>query len=215
MSTHRDYSLFDKLCLSFDQTLRALTDNIATTGRKYPAQGIDEHPLDDTQRKHSAALMRINHTGEICAQALYHGQGLVSKSEAVQEKMQQAAIEEGDHLAWCKQRLDELGSHTSYLNPFFYTGSFCIGMLAGMIGDKWSLGFVVETERQVIKHLQGHLQLLPMQDERSYKILEKMGDDEAKHRDEAIAAGASELPDMIKSTMTLTSKLMVKTVYWI
>ena len=215
MNPQRDYSFFDKLCLGLDEVIRALTDNAKTTGAAYPAQGVEEHELNQEQRKHSAALMRINHTGEICAQALYHGQGIVSKSSAVHEKMQQAAIEEGDHLTWCRQRLDELGSHTSYLNPVFYAGSFCIGMVAGMIGDKWSLGFVAETERQVIKHLTGHLHILPMQDERSYKILQRMETDEAKHRDEAIASGARELPDMIKSTMALTSKIMVKTVYWV
>jgi ubiquinone biosynthesis monooxygenase Coq7 len=129
--------------------------------------------------------------------------------------MQQAAYEEGDHLAWCKQRLDELGSHTSYLNPLWYAGSFCIGMVAGMVGDKWSLGFVAETERQVIKHLESHLQVLPQQDQRSYKILQQMEQDEAKHRDEAIASGAHELPDVIKKTMALMSKVMVKTVRYI
>ena len=215
MSLMRHYSFFDKLCLGLDQAVRALTDNAKTTGNPYPANKIDEHALNEKQRKHSAALMRINHTGEICAQALYHGQGVVSQTQEIQEKMQQAAIEEGDHLAWCKQRLDELGSHTSYLNPFWYAGSFCIGMVAGMVGDKWSLGFVAETERQVIKHLKGHLHSLPTADERSYKIIQQMEKDEAKHRDEAIHSGAHELPGWIKKGMTLTSKMMVKTVYWV
>jgi ubiquinone biosynthesis monooxygenase Coq7 len=129
--------------------------------------------------------------------------------------MQQAAIEEGDHLSWCKQRLDELGSHTSYLNPFWYAGSFCMGMVAGIVGDKWSLGFVAETEKQVIRHLEGHMEMLPAEDARSYKIIEKMEKDEAKHRDEAIAAGAKELPEVVKKGMGLTSKVMVKTAYWI
>lgn len=215
MTTKRHYSIFDRLCLNLDQVVRALADNAKTTGQVYPAQSTNNQPLTDEQRKHSAGLMRINHTGEICAQALYHGQGIVSKSNEVQLKMQQAAIEEGDHLAWCKLRLNELGSHTSYLNPFWYAGSFCIGMLAGMIGDQWSLGFVAETERQVIQHLEGHLKILPAQDHRSYKILERMEQDEAKHRDEAIQSGARELPEVIKKIMTLTSKLMVKTTYWV
>ncbi|OGT61516.1 MAG: hypothetical protein A3E85_05395 [Gammaproteobacteria bacterium RIFCSPHIGHO2_12_FULL_45_12] len=159
--------------------------------------------------------MRINHTGEICAQALYHGQGVVSKTGEVQLKMQQAAIEEGDHLAWCRKRLDELGSHTSYLNPLWYAGSFCIGMVAGMVGDAWSLGFVAETERQVIRHLETHLHLLPEKDQRSHRILAQMEKDEARHRDEAIASGARELPAMIKQGMALSAKVMVKTVYWI
>ena len=211
----RHYSLLDKFCLGVDQAVRALTDNAKTTGHPYPAKKVEESKLTDKQRKHSAALMRINHSGEICAQALYHGQAVVSRVDAIQEKMQQAAIEEGDHLAWCRQRIDELGSHTSYLNPLWYAGSFCIGMMAGMIGDQWSLGFVVETECQVIKHLGGHLHWLPAGDERSFAILKQMETDEAKHRDEAIAAGAKELPDIIKKCMAWTSKVMVKTTYWV
>lgn len=215
MDSHRHYTFFDRLCLGIDQTVRTLTDNAKTTGNLYPANNTEEHRLSRHQRKHSAALMRINHAGEVCAQALYHGQGIVSRTKAVQEKMRQAAMEEGDHLAWCKQRLDELCSHTSYLNPFWYAGSFCIGMAAGMIGDKWSLGFVVETERQVIKHLEAHLHSLPAQDQRSYKIVEKMEADESRHRDEAIASGARELSGIIKKGMALMSKIMVKTAYWI
>lgn len=212
---HRHYTLFDRICLGVDQAVRALSDNALTTGKPYPANRTDEQPLDDADRKHAAALMRINHTGEICAQALYHGQGVVSRSREIQEKMQEAAFEEGDHLAWCKKRLDELGSHTSYLNPLWYAGSFCIGMAAGMVGDKWSLGFVAETERQVIKHLEGHLETLPSQDVRSQKILQQMEIDEAKHRDEAIDSGAHELPGVVKKAMSLVSKVMVKTVYWV
>ena len=215
MKPTRHYTLFDRLCLGVDQAIRALTDNAMTTGQPYPAKHTAEQTLADADRKHSAALMRINHTGEICAQALYHGQGVVSRSSDMQEQMQHAAHEEGDHLAWCKQRLDELGSHTSYLNPLWYAGSFCIGMVAGMVGDKWSLGFVVETERQVIKHLESHLQVLPQQDQRSHKILQQMEQDETKHRDEAIEAGARELPEMIKTSMALMSKVMVKTVRYI
>jgi len=215
MNKTRDYTLFDRLCLGADQVVRALTNNAITTGQPYPAKSVEDHPMTTEQRKHAAALMRINHTGEICAQALYHGQGLVSRSPVIQEKMQQAAIEEGDHLAWCKQRLNELGSHTSYLNPLWYAGSFCIGMAAGMVGDKWSLGFVAETERQVINHLEKHLNLLPATDQRSYEILKKMENDEAKHRDEAIISGAKELPSPVKLAMNFMSKIMVKTVYWL
>lgn len=210
-----NYSFFDQLCLGIDQVVRALGNNPKTTGKPYPAERVEENLLDDKQRKHAAALMRINHAGEICAQALYHGQGMVSRSEEIQLRMREAAVEEGDHLAWCQKRLEELGSHTSYLNPFWYAGSFCIGMLAGMIGDKWSLGFVAETERQVIKHLEGHLQLLPEEDERSVKILQQMESDEAKHRDEALAAGAQTLPHAIRKGMALTAKIMVKAAYWV
>lgn len=211
----RHYSLLDRICLGFDQTMRALTNNPKTTGAIYPADSVMDDPLTETERKHAAALMRINHAGEICAQALYHGQGIVSREAMVRDNFQQAAIEEGDHLHWCKQRLDELGSHTSYLNPLWYGGSFCIGMVAGMIGDKWSLGFVAETERQVIQHLEGHLTALPVNDRRSYTILQQMEKDEGKHRDEAIKAGAMELPGMVRKGMSLVSKVMVKTAYWI
>lgn len=215
MNDTRQYTFLDRLCLGIDQAVRALTDNAFTTNQPYPAKDIAEATFTDSERKHAAALMRINHTGEICAQGLYHGQGVVSHSQSLHAKMQQAALEEGDHLAWCKQRLDELGSHTSYLNPLWYTGSFCIGMAAGIVGDQWSLGFVAETERQVIKHLEGHLQTLPGQDLRSYKILQQMEIDEGKHRDEAIASGANELPQPIKTIMRLMSSIMVKTVYLI
>jgi len=215
MTTYRNYSFFDKLCLGVDQAVRALTDNVHTTDAIYPAKNVEPSLLNDQEKKHAAALMRINHAGEICAQALYHGQGLVSRTHIIQEKMQQAALEEGDHLAWCKKRIDELGSHTSYLNPLWYAGSFCIGMMAGMVGDQWSLGFVAETERQVVKHLEEQLHLLPANDARSYQILQRMENDEAKHRDEAIASGAKELPEIIKAGMSLTAKFMVKTTYWV
>lgn len=215
MNPNRNYTFLDKLCLGIDQAVRALSNQPHTSGEVYPAKSVSEEPMTDAQRKHSASLMRINHAGEVCAQALYHGQAVASRSHDVQEKMQQAALEEGDHLDWCKKRLDELDSHTSYLNPLWYAGSFCIGMAAGMIGDKWSLGFVVETERQVIKHLSGHMAILPMQDQRSYQILKRMEQDEAHHRDQAQDAGAHELPAYIKSVMALTSKIMVKTAYYL
>jgi ubiquinone biosynthesis monooxygenase Coq7 len=214
-NANRCYSLSDRLCLGLDQAVRALGNNPKITGTPYPAKGIEENQLSEAQRRHSASLMRINHAGEICAQALYHGQGIVSQTYDVQKRMHQASIEEGDHLTWCRQRLSELNSHTSYLNPLWYVGSFCIGMVAGIVGDSWSLGFIVETEQQVIQHLAGHLQLLPGQDRRSYKILQQMEIDEAKHRDEAIAAGARELPQIIKKCMRLTAKVMIKITYWV
>lgn len=213
MNAFRQYSFLDKVCLNIDQAVRALADNPKTTNKVYPAKKIKEEILTDQERKHAAALMRVNHAGEICAQALYQGQALVSYHEATYENLQQAALEEGDHLSWCKKRLDELGDHTSYFNPFWYFGSFCIGVAAGLIGDEWSLGFIVETERQVIKHLERHQGLLPHQDQRSLRILQQMEKDEAKHRDEAIASGAKELPNLIKKGMMLTSKIMVKTAY--
>lgn len=215
MNSHRHYSFLDKLCLGVDQAVRALMGNVKTSGIDYPGKNIEDSELNDKQRKHAAALMRINHAGEICAQALYHGQGVVSRSLEVQEKMHLAAIEEGDHLTWCQQRLNELGSHSSYLNPVWYAGSFCIGMVAGMVGDKWSLGFVAETERQVIAHLQNHLNTLPAEDKRSHSILQKMEADETKHRDDAVSLGAKNLPWFIQKGMSLTSKIMVKTAYYI
>lgn len=215
MKVERQYSLVDKLCLGFDQFMRALSNNPKTTGRAYPAGKEKGQPLTPAESKHAAALMRINHAGEICAQALYHGQALASRGSETGEKLRQAAIEEGDHLAWCSQRVVELGSHTSYLNPFWYLGSFVIGLTAGMAGDQWSLGFVAETEKQVVKHLKGHLQDLPKQDEKSIKILQQMQQDEEKHRQEAVSLGAASLPQPIQTCMRLVSRLMVKTAYWL
>jgi len=211
----RHYTFLDKLCLGIDQAIRVLQNTAKNNGKVYPASQIPEAEMSEKERQHVAGLMRVNHTGEICAQALYHGQGVISRSREVQQKMQLAAIEEGDHLVWCKQRLDELDSHTSYLNPLWYTGSFCIGMVAGMVGDAWSLGFVAETERQVIKHLSHHLASLPHHDLRSGEVLKQMQMDEAHHRDEAIQLGAKDLPAWIKMTMGVMSKVMVKTAYWV
>lgn len=215
MITQRQYTLLDKLCLGIDQAMRTLANQAASSGQPYPADQVADEPMSDAERKHAAGLMRVNHAGEVCAQALYHGQGAATKAGELQAQMAQAALEEGDHLNWCKQRLDELGSHTSYLNPLWYAGSFCIGLAAGVVGDKWSLGFVVETERQVIKHLSSHIALLPTQDQRSQQILTRMESDEARHRDEAVDAGAEELPKPIKSVMGWTSKLMVKAAYYV
>lgn len=215
MANHRYYSFVDQLCMNVDQAIRAVSGTAETTGREYPGHHQAECTLSEIQRKQSAALMRINHAGEVCAQALYHGQGAVSHDSNVRQKLKQAAIEEGDHLMWCHQRLQELGSHTSYLNPFWYTGSFMIGLIAGILGDQWSLGFLAETEQQVVNHLENHVQLLYTKDEKSLKILQQMQEDEAKHRDDAKELGAAELPASIKKLMTITSKLMVKIAYWV
>jgi len=215
MPEERRYSLLDKICLGVDQAVRAISATSKTTGRVYPGKSEQESDLTPEQRKQAAALMRINHAGEVCAQALYHGQGLVSRRLDVKEKMQHAAIEEGDHLAWCQMRLVELGSHTSYLNPCWYIGSFAMGLAAGLIGDKWSLGFLAETENQVVQHLENQLQQLPENDKRSFNILSQMHEDEAQHRDDALSSGAATLPQWIKNVMRFTSKVMVKTAYWI
>ncbi len=215
MNSKRCYSKVDQICLGVDQALKALFGQATTTGRAYPAENLKEPELTIEQQKHAASLMRINHAGEVSAQALYHGQGLVSRSSTVRENMRHAAVEEGDHLAWCSRRLTELGSHTSYLNPLWYMGSFAIGVTAGLVGDKWSLGFLAETEDQVVKHLDNQLKLLPSQDEKSYKILEQMQHDEAQHQNVAIEHGAAELPWIIKNMMRCTSKIMVKIAYWV
>lgn len=211
----RNYSFLDQLCLSVDQAVRAVFGKTETTQRKNPAMGINESSLTLEQRKHSAGLMRVNHSGEVCAQALYHAQGLVSRRDDIKSKMQHAAIEEGDHLIWCSGRLTELGSHTSYLNPFWYAGSFMIGLTAGLVGDKWSLGFLAETEQQVVQHLESQITMIPEQDLKSYKIIQQMREDEAQHRDEALNAGAASLPEGIKKLMQLTAKVMVKVSYYI
>ncbi len=211
----RNYTLLDQICLGVDQVLRAVAGQAQTSGRAYPAERETMSELSPTQQKHAAGLMRVNHAGEVCAQALYHGQSLVSRQPKVKEKMQQAALEEGDHLTWCQTRLFELGSHTSYLNPFWYMGSFVIGLTAGLIGDQWSLGFLAETEQQVVNHLEKQLQLLPKEDKRSYRILSQMQQDEAQHRDDALQSGAAVLPQWIKKIMEVTSKVLVKTAYWI
>jgi ubiquinone biosynthesis monooxygenase Coq7 len=159
--------------------------------------------------------MRVNHSGEVCAQALYHGQALSARSSTTRQHMQLAAQEETDHLAWCQTRIKELGSHTSYLNPFWYFQSFSIGVLAGLAGDRWSLGFVRETERQVTAHIDKHLQRLPPADTASHAILMQMRADEQQHAHQAEQAGAAELPWIIRQTMRLTAKVMTTTAYWI
>jgi ubiquinone biosynthesis monooxygenase Coq7 len=214
MINNRHYSVADFFCLEVDQVLRALFNNPKTTGRSYPAEFIKDAELTNLQCKHSAGLMRINHAGEVCAQALYHGQALATRNPNIKKSMQQAAIEEGDHLSWCRMRLVELGSHTSYLNPLWYAGAFTLGLSAGLLGDQWSLGFLAETEKQVIEHLGRHLQALSEEDQRSKKILQQMQIDEAEHRDAAIDAGAKKLPFFLKKWMGITSKVMVRIAYW-
>lgn len=208
-------SLTDSFCLLMDNALRAMFGHSHTTNRPSPAAHIPESDLTENQRHHAAACMRINHAGEVAAQGLYHGQALVSRDETLKQHLDRAAIEEGDHLVWCQQRLEELDSHTSRLTPFWYMGSFLIGSVAGIAGDRWSLGFVAETETQVMKHLESHLTSIPLEDHRSIAILKCMHSDEKSHRDEAIQAGATELPLPIKKLMQFASAVMVKTAYWI
>jgi len=181
--------------------------------RANPAVDEAEVVLDDAERRHAAGLMRINHVGEVCAQALYVGQAAVARDEATRMHLLAAAQEETDHLAWCAQRLDELDSRPSLLNPLWYAGSYTIGALAGLRGDGWNLGFVVETERQVEAHLDEHLQTLPAADARSRAILEVMKADEARHADDAQAQGARALPQPVPTLMAMASNLMKTIAY--
>jgi len=183
--------------------------------RPNPALAIEDASLSDDERRLSAGLMRINHVGEVCAQALYAGQALTGRSAKVREKMQEAAAEEVDHLAWCQDRLTSLGSHTSYLNPLWFAGSFTLGITAGLMGDRWSLGFVAETENQVVRHLESHLNKLPIQDAQSRAIVTQMRDDEAKHATVAQNAGATDLPTPVKFAMKSLSKVMTAIAYWV
>jgi len=213
--TMRQYNAADRLVLQLDQALSTVFGRPRVTGRADPAGAVHDDGLSDAERDLSARLMRINHCGEVCAQALYQGQALTARLPDVRDKMDRAATEENDHLAWCEQRIHELGSHKSWLNPLWYAGSFSIGAVAGAIGDKWSLGFVVETERQVVRHLDGHLDRLPAGDHRSRAILEQMKEDEGHHATTALEAGGAELPEPVKKLMSLTSKVMTSTTYWV
>ena len=210
----RQFTGIDKLINSFDQALRSLVPGATSAHRENPANKI-ETQLGVSEARHVAGLMRVNHSGEVCAQALYHGQALTAKLPNVRQEMEFAAIEEQDHLAWCEDRLKELDSHTSLFNPVWYSLSFGMGALAGIAGDKYSLGFVAETERQVSLHLLDHINQLPTQDERSRRILTQMNEDELHHRDTALKAGGVDLPLPVRIAMTGISKLMTKTSYYI
>jgi len=204
-------NLLDKLLNEVDQALRVIHAKAPTTGRVNPAETIDINASDlsEAETKISASLMRVNHAGEIAAQGLYRGQALMSKSEHIREQMKTSADEENDHLNWCETRLEQLNSHKSYLSPVWYLGSFGIGAVAGLAGDKWSLGFVKETEDQVGKHINTHLGTLPVNDNASRAILEQMKVDEAHHAEVAVEAGAAELPLPVrKFVMPLIAKVM-------
>ncbi len=209
----RRLSFVDKLICNADQALRTLVPTAANAVVPSPAEKKDYAELSDQEQKHIAGLMRINHTGEVCAQALYQGQALTAKLPEIREEMEQAAQEEVDHLVWCEERLNQLGSRTSLLNPVFYAASFSIGAAAGLAGDKWSLGFVAATEDQVCKHLTEHLSQLPEKDEKSRAILEQMLEDEAEHGSNALAAGGHEFSTPAKKLMTAMSKVMTQTTY--
>jgi ubiquinone biosynthesis monooxygenase Coq7 len=202
----------DRLIVEFDKGLRTLFSQ-AHSARPHPDALVQDVPLDEAERKHAAGLMRINHSGEICAQALYQGQALTARDPAVQAELKQAAQEETEHLAWTAKRVHELGGHLSVLNPLWYTGSLTLGAVAGLLGDKWNLGFLSETEHQVGGHLQSHLEKLPPQDEKSRAIVRQMYVDETRHADMAKRMGGAELPGPVKSAMRASSKLLTHTAY--
>ena len=213
--TQRNYTATDRMLLGLDQALQTLFGKPKATERADPARELADVELTPEQKLHTARLLRIDHTGEVCAQALYQGQSLTARLPEVRESMQRSAEEESDHLNWCHNRLSELQHGRSLLNPIWYTGSFLIGATAGLAGDKWSLGFIAETERQVCAHIDSHLQQIPMADQKSRAILEQMRSDEAHHADVAVRNGGMPLPLPVKSAMRLTAKLMTKTTYWL
>ena len=204
----------DTLITEFDKGLRTLLAQ-PRSQRPHPDIDITESDLSDTEKKHASALMRVNHTGEVCAQALYSGQALTAHSPQTTAALQQAALEETEHLAWCESRIKQLGGRTSLLNPLFYAGSFSMGVIAGVLGDKWNLGFLAETEKQVGAHLASHLDKLPESDQKTRKIIEQMQEDEAKHANVAIQQGAAELPAPAKFVMSKVSKLMTTSAYYL
>ena len=211
----RDYSPLDRVINHFDNVLRTMAGSGVTTTRTYPAADIEDQEFDDKQKKHIAGLMRVNHAGEVAAQALYQGQALTAKDSKVRDKLEQSAIEENDHLEWTARRLHELGYQRSLLDPVWYAGSVAIGALAGALGDKWNLGFLAETEHQVVKHIDDHIEKLPEEDARSRAILEQMRIDEQKHATTAINHGGADLPLPVKRLMALTSKVMTRSSYWV
>jgi ubiquinone biosynthesis monooxygenase Coq7 len=211
----RRLSLIDRLISETDTVMRTLANRGNTAGRESPAAGHSEAPLSETERRHVAGLMRVNHTGEVCAQALYQGQALTARLPTVREEMQEAAAEEVDHLVWCAERLRELDSHPSVLNPAWYGLSFALGAVAGAIGDRVSLGFVAATEERVCRHLKDHLKDLPEDDRKSRLILQQMLEDEERHGQNALDAGGTEFPRPVKQAMTAVSKAMTRSSYWV
>ena len=204
----------DEMIVEFDKGLRTLFA-AAPTIRTRPDAEAGESEMGENEKRLSAALMRVNHSGEICAQALYQGQALTARNPDAKAALERAAQEETEHLNWCETRIQELGGHKSFLNPLWYVGSLGIGALAGALGDKWNLGFLAETEHQVEHHLEGHLQRLPEQDSKSRAILEQMKTDEMQHATTAVNHGGAELPEAVKMAMKLSSKVMTRIAYWI
>lgn len=211
----RQINFADKCVFELDKALTTIWGKPQGSGRNSPAAKLPEAALSEAQRRHNAALMRVNHAGEVSAQALYQGQALTAKLPDVRQAMQQAAAEENDHLIWCQQRLTALNGHRSVLNPIWYTGSFLLGALAGKAGDKWSLGFVAETEKQVEAHLNDHLSQLNSEDAASEAVLRQMQTDEIHHGQQAMQAGGLALPVPVQKLMAVVSKVMTRSSYWL
>ena len=211
----RNYTPADRIMMGFDQALQTLFGKPHASERPDPARDLPDAQLSPEQTLHVARLLRVDHTGEVCAQALYQGQALTARLPQVRESMQRSAMEESDHLQWCHKRLSQLQNRRSLLNPIWYAGSFAIGATAGLAGDKWSLGFIAETERQVCAHIDSHLQQIPMADQKSRAILEQMRNDEQRHADVAASGGGAPLPGPVRAVMRLTAKLMTKSTYWL
>ena len=209
----RPLNFLDSVLVHFDQALRTCVPGSTLSQRPSPASSVEQSELSETERHHAAGLMRINHTGEVCAQALYAGQASTAKLDQVRESMEEAAAEERDHLAWCETRLSELQSRPSLLNPLWYAMSFGLGAAAGLAGDKWSLGFVAETEKQVCEHLESHLEKLPERDHRSKVVLTQMIQDERHHGETAEQAGGAPLPLPVRQAMLGMSQIMKRTTY--
>ena len=204
----------DRCIVEFDRALRTLAGP-SRAARPDPARDLADGDLPEVERRQSAALMRVNHTGEVCAQALYSGQSLTARDPVIREALQVAAGEESDHLAWTEARVRALGGRTSRLNPLFYCGAFALGAVAGALGDRWNLGFLAETERQVEGHLAGHLDRLPQADHKSRAIVREMQRDEMRHAASAVRLGASDLPAPVRGAMKLASRLMTRSTYFI
>jgi ubiquinone biosynthesis monooxygenase Coq7 len=211
----RHYTPLDALIVNLDKGVRTVFGWPRRGGRPSPGQAALDNDASEGDRRVSVGLMRVNHAGEVAAQALYHGQAITASDPVVRDRIAEAAAEENDHLSWCEARLEELGGHTSYLCPLWYLGSFTFGVLAGWAGDRFSLGFVAETERQVVAHLEGHMARLPQGDVRSRGIMEQMKKDESHHATVAVDSGAVDLPISIKRLMRMTAKVMTTTAYWV
>lgn len=212
---HRQLSPLDKLLAGANNALRTVAAPAGRSARKNPSAEIADAELDEKQKRHAAGLMRVNHAGEVAAQALYQGHATVARDKNIEEQMRRAADEEFDHLAWCEQRIHELGYEPSRLSPLWYAGAYAIGAISGALGDKWSLGFIAETEKQVCSHLDSHLDCLPEEDAKSRAIVEQMRNEEEEHGENAIEAGAAELPRPLVRLMKATAKVMTKTAYWV